>query len=62
MRLLVAGENQIEVTVTPAPRNGLIGRAVAGEKPYERLEGQADRLMSAGLAGPVQLMALEGTN
>jgi hypothetical protein len=59
---LVAGENQIEVTVTPAPRNGFIGRALAGEEPYERLEGEADRLMSAGLAGPVRLMALEATD
>jgi hypothetical protein len=56
---LVAGENQIEVTVTPAPRNGFIGRAVAGERPYERLENQADRLMSAGLAGPVRLLTLD---
>jgi len=56
---LVAGENQIEVTVTPAPRNGFIGRALAGERPYERLRNQADRLMSAGLAGPVRLLTLD---
>ena len=56
---LMVGENEIEVTVTPASRNGLIGRALAGDEAYERLKGQEDRVMSAGLVGPVRLLVLD---
>ncbi len=37
-------------------------RMFAGEAAYERLEDEVDRLMSAGLAGPVRLMVLEATD
>ena len=54
-RLLKAGENSIEITVTPALRNRLLGKGDSGDKAYSQFKGKADTLLPAGLAGPVEV-------
>ncbi len=54
-RFLKPGENSIEITVTPALRNRLLGKGDSGDKAYSQFKGKADTLLPAGLAGPVEV-------
>ncbi|MDR1556989.1 MAG: hypothetical protein LBS88_08180 [Tannerellaceae bacterium] len=49
------GRNTIEIRVTPGQLNSLIGEAEKGNPLYKAFKGKKDRLMSAGLEGPVIL-------
>ena len=50
---VIEGENRIQITVTTTQLNYFIGLANGGDKLYKQFKGQENRLMSAGLAGPV---------
>ncbi len=50
-----AGQNEIEVRVTPPLRNHLVGRALAGDPRREYMKAFADELVAAGLMGPVRV-------
>ncbi len=51
-----SGENTVEVRVTPARRNGLIGEAVKGNPLYAQYKGKENTLLPAGLVGPVIIL------
>lgn len=53
--LLKPGINSIEVHVTPGQLNGFIGNAKKGDKRYNQFKDKEDKVMSAGLVGPVVL-------
>ncbi|MBS1521377.1 MAG: hypothetical protein JST50_10300 [Bacteroidetes bacterium] len=50
---LKTGANTIEVRITPGQLNGFIAKAKNGDFRYRQFKGKEDRLMSAGLIGPV---------
>jgi hypothetical protein len=52
---LKAGDNEVEVTITPALRNRLIGKANRGDSAYRQFKGKESSLMPAGLLGPVEV-------
>jgi len=52
---LKAGDNEVEVTITPALRNRLIGKANRGDSAYRQFKGKESTLMPAGLLGPVEV-------
>lgn len=52
-QFLKAGNNTIEVRVTPGQLNDYIGKAKAGDTRYIQFKGKEDQVMSAGLIGPV---------
>lgn len=54
-RLVKPGKNTVQITVTPALRNRLIGRGKRGDKEYSQYKGLDDTLMPAGLSGPVEV-------
>jgi hypothetical protein len=54
--LLKAGENTIEISVTPGQLNAFIGEAAHGNPLYKAFKGKESDLMSAGLEGPVRIL------
>lgn len=51
------GTNSLEITVTPTRRNAFIYEAAKGNKLFNQFKGMEHNLMSAGLEGPVRIMA-----
>ncbi len=52
---LQPGENTIQVEVLAPLRNYFVGRALAGDEHYSHMRDYADRLVAAGLMGPVSI-------
>lgn len=52
---LVAGANDLEVTVTSPLRNRFIGYGATGDPAYAQFAGRPDDVMAAGLLGPAAL-------
>lgn len=50
---LQSGTNSIEVHVTPTQLNGFIGLSKKGDKRYSQFKGKENKIISAGLIGPV---------
>jgi hypothetical protein len=52
------GDNRIEVKITPALRNELIGKSEKGDKRYRQFKGKGDTRLPSGLIGPVYILKL----
>ncbi|MBK7972775.1 MAG: hypothetical protein IPK07_05660 [Deltaproteobacteria bacterium] len=52
---LVAGPNEVEVTVTSPLRNRFVGYGLSGDPAYAQFAGRSDDVMAAGLLGPAAL-------
>jgi len=50
--LVTAGENEVEVILTPPLRNRLVGKGLAGDPGHVQFAGKGDALAPAGLLGP----------
>jgi hypothetical protein len=55
--LLKAGENTIEISVTPGQLNAFIGEAAHENPLYNAFKGKEKHLMPAGLIGPVRILS-----
>jgi hypothetical protein len=51
----VAGDNDVEVTLVPPPRNRYVGKGLGGDPQYAQFTGSPEVLAHAGLIGPVEV-------
>jgi hypothetical protein len=60
---VVAGDNTVEIAVTPALRNRLLGKALAGDPEYAQFVARGPfanpNPVASGLVGPVTLLVVE---